>query len=191
MARIGLAVLVVLLLAAGQSNALAPCGFLGGQCCIAVSACNPGLVCDTNNPTGCLPALVWLGGGNGGAAGDINVVCPGTCVQPSATPTHTPTNTPINTPTHTPTNTPINTPTHTPTNSPKPMVTPTSTQTPHGLADDQACTDSRQCTSALCNGGVCAKRNAAPAVSSHTAVFIGAALLLAGLWSVRRVERRR
>ncbi len=33
--------------------------------------------------------------------------------------------------------------------------------------------------------------NPAPAASNHMAVFIGATLLLAGLWSVRRMARRR
>ena len=80
------------------------------------------------------------------------------------------------------------TPSPTPTTTPTPTATPT--PTPHNLHDNDPCNDSRQCTSALCNGGVCAERNPAPAVSNHTAAFIGAALLLAGLWSVRRLARR-
>ena len=65
------------------------------------------------------------------------------------------------------------------------------TPTPHNLADTDPCNDSRQCASALCNGGVCAERNPAPAVSHRNAFFIGVALLLSGLWSVRRLARRR
>ena len=192
MTRIGLAVLVVLLLAAGCSEVQAvgtSCGFSGGPCCLPPDpSCDPGLVCDSNNFSGCSPCLIWPGGAEGGAAacltwlggghgGAAEVVCPGTCVQPTATPTST----------ATPTVTPTPTATSTSTATPTPTVTPT----PHNLMNNDLCNDSRQCTSALCNGGVCAERNPAPAVSSHTAVFIGAALLLAGLWSVQHVARRR
>ena len=163
MTRIGLAVLVVLLLAAGHASATVGCGLLGDPCCPSGvlpddALCAPGFVCDPNNIAGC--DLVWLGGGDGGAA---QVVCLGTCVRPTATPTSTATNTPTTTP----------------------------TPTPHGLPDTDPCTDSRQCASALCNGGMCATANPAPAVSNRNAVFMGAALLLAGLWSVRRIARRR
>ena len=182
MKRIGLAVL--LLLMAGHANATI-CGGSGGECCSTPPACCPtgtepgcpGLVCDTS-----VCGLVWQGGGEGGTAG-----CVGTCVQPTATPTSTATATATSTPTAT--RTPTATPTSTPTATPTP--TPTMTPTPHNLHDNDPCNDSRQCTSALCNGGVCAERNPAPAVSNHTAVFIGAALLLAGLWSVQRLARRR
>jgi hypothetical protein len=169
MKRIRLVLMVALLLTAGRANATNNCGFLGGLCCLDdIQACNSGLVCDLSNTSACMPPLVWLGGGDGGAA---ELVCPGTCVQPTATPTGTAT------PTITPTNT----------QTPTPTVTPT----PRNLKDGDSCNDSRQCTSALCNGDVCAERNPAPAVSNHTAVFIGAALLLAGLGSVRRITRRR
>lgn len=43
----------------------------------------------------------------------------------------------------------------------------------------------------LCNGGICVTRNPAPAVSDRNTIFIGAALLLAGLWQVRRLAARR
>jgi hypothetical protein len=54
-----------------------------------------------------------------------------------------------------------------------------------------ACTDSQQCAGGLCNGGICVQRNPAPAVSNHNAIFIAAGLLLAGVWQVRRLARRR
>ena len=150
MVRIELAVLVVVVLAAGRGNALVSCGFEFGICCPnfpGPPTCNSGLVCDSS-----VCGVVSPGGGNGGAAGEI---CIGTCFQPTPTPTSTP------------------------------------TPTPHNLHDNDPCNDSRQCASALCNGGVCAERNPAPAVSNYTAAFIGSVLLLAGLWSVRRVARRR
>ncbi len=174
MKRIGLAVLVMFALAAGRASAELVCGVEFTSCCpnaLGPPTCNSGLVCDTS---GC--PLVWTGGGNGGAAQSF---CLGTCVQPP-----TPTPTPTATPTVTPTNTA--TPTVTPTTTP----TPTPTPTPHNLHDNDPCNDSRQCTSALCNGGVCAELKPAPAVSNYTGVFIGAVLLLAGLWSVRRMAKR-
>ena len=207
MKRIGLAVLVVLLLAAGRGKVRADgtvCGFSGGPCCLSPDpSCDPGLVCDPSNPSGCSPCLGSLGGGEGGAAscltwlgggegGAAEMVCPGTCVQPTATPTSTATPTATSTVTATATRT--RTPTATPTSTvtPTPTVTPTLTitPTPHSLADNDPCNASTQCASGLCNAGVCAARKPAPAVSTHTAVFIGAALLLAGLWSVRRLARR-
>jgi hypothetical protein len=162
MVRIGL-MLVVLALAAGRAMAWNPveCGAVNQMCCESGPVCNLGLVCDSSNTNGC-DALVLPGRGDGGAAG-FSTVCPGTCVQPTQTPTATETPTP----------------------------TPTMTPTPHNLPDNASCNDSRQCISALCNGGVCAEQNPAPAVSSYTAVFIGTVLLLAGLWSLRRVARRR
>jgi hypothetical protein len=92
------------------------------------------------------------------------------CIPPTTTPTVTPTRTPTVTPTVTP--------------------TPTPTPTPHNLSDGQVCNDSRQCASAFCDGGICVRRNPAPAVSNRTAVFLAAGLLLAGLWSMRRLARR-
>jgi hypothetical protein len=168
MTRVGLAVLVVLLLATGRGMAWNVCGIVNASCCDSAPFCDTGLVCDPSNTSGC-SGLVWLGPGEGGAAGDASTGCPGTCVEPTATPTAT------STPTATATSTP----------------TPTATHTPHNLADTDPCTDSRQCASTLCNGGVCATANPAPAVSNHNAVVIAAGLLLAGLWSVRRVARRR
>ena len=154
MARIGLAGLVVLALAAGRALAWGPveCGAVNQMCCETAPACHPGLVCDSTNTNGC-DTLVLPGRGDGGAAG-FSTVCPGTCVQPTQTPT------------------------------------PTPTPTPHNLPDNASCNDSRQCTSTLCNGGVCAEGKPAPAVSNHVGLFIGAGLLLAGLWSVRRIARR-
>lgn len=164
MKRVRLAVLVAFLGAAGRASAEPICGSPFTPCCPGSSpTCNSGLVCDPTDSSGC-EDLVWLGEGDGGAA---QAICPGTCVRPTATPTSTPTATPTSTP------------------------TPTPTPTPHNLKDNDPCNDSRQCTSTLCNGGVCAERNPAPAVSNHIAVFMAAGLLLLGLWSVRRVARRR
>ena len=60
------------------------------------------------------------------------------------------------------------------------------------------CSGDGQCASGFCQFsvgpkevGTCVQRNPAPAVSNATAGFIGAVLLFAGLWSVRRVARRR
>ena len=82
---------------------------------------------------------VWRHSGNTCEVRVSEFFCPGTCVRPTVTPTRTAT------PTHPATPTPTSTPTATP--------TPTVTPTPHNLADNDACNDSRQCTSALCNGG--------------------------------------
>lgn len=85
------------------------------------------------------------------------------------------------------------TPTPTSTSTPTPTATPTATQTPTPtlVPLGGSCTVGTQCASTLCNGGVCATLKPAPAVSDRTGLFIGAALLLAGLWSMRRVARRR
>ena len=53
------------------------------------------------------------------------------------------------------------------------------------------CNSNSDCLSGLCNGGVCVQRKPAPAVSNHTAIFVGAGLLLTGLWQVRRRLARR
>jgi hypothetical protein len=175
MTRIGLAVLLVLVVAVGRANALPPCGASAGAECCPDQTCQSGLVCDPFNDTACVgqggaawECLTWQGSGEGGAA-SCPTVCFGTCLEPTATPTATAT------------------PTSTPTSTPSPTMTPT----PHNLQDGVSCNDSRQCSSALCNGGVCAERKPTPAVSNHTAAFIGTVLLLAGVWSVRRVARRR
>lgn len=60
-----------------------------------------------------------------------------------------------------------------------------------GSLDGVPCSESTQCLSGLCNGGVCVERSPAPAVSNRNAIFVGVGLLLAGLWSVRRLARRR
>jgi hypothetical protein len=179
MTRIGLAVLVVLLLGAGRASANG-CGLSGEPCCFGSMTSppiciTPGLVCDPNNTTGC-GALVWQGGGQGGAA---ELVCPGTCVQPTATPTST------GTPTPTATNTP------TPTGTPTPTSTPTATASPHSLPDGDPCTANTQCASGLCKAGVCSSVSAAPAVSNRNVLFLAVGLLLVGLWSMRRVARQR
>ncbi|MGH3053913.1 MAG: hypothetical protein ACRDL7_02925 [Gaiellaceae bacterium] len=128
--------------------------------------------------------------------GDIS--CPPT-VTPTSTATNTPTETPTTTATptltptatQTPTNTPTATSTATTTPTPTNTPTPTPTFTPNHEPDNSPCNDGKQCASGLCNGGVCAAVKPAPAVSDRNAFFVGAALLLAGLWSVRRVARRR
>ena len=76
--------------------------------------------------------------------------------------------------------------TPTPTSTPTPTVTPT----PRNLKDGAPCNNSQQCASGLCNGGVCAERKPTPAVSSGIGLFVAAGLLLAGLWSIRRLARR-
>ena len=117
MKRVGLAVLVMLLVAAGRANASDGCGQFGEPCCSAPnSPCSFAFLA-------CSPA--------------------GTCL----------------------------------------------------FADGQECDHSNECASGFCQtpetSGTCVRVNPAPAVSNYTAAFIGSALLLAGLWSVRRVSRRR
>ena len=164
MKRVGLVVMAMLLLLAGtRANA----GNIDGGCTPPCGQCQ---ACFGGGLGGfCLPQI-----GSPCIVGSSAGVCDFSgCVAFTATPTVT------------------NTATATPTETPTPTPTATNTPTPHNLPDTDPCNDSRQCASALCNGGVCATANPAPAVSNHTAVFIGAALLLAGLWSVRRVARRR
>jgi hypothetical protein len=100
MTRIGLAVLVVLLLAAGRGNAGPAC--CGPGPCSATDCC-AGLVCVQSG-------LTWLGGAEGGAAA---VGCNDTCEVPTTTPTSTATATPTVTPTATRTPTVTPTPTNT------------------------------------------------------------------------------
>ena len=101
--------------------------------------------------------------------------------------------TPTSTATVTPTRTATATRTITATRTPTATATQTATVTPspHNLRDGDLCNASTQCASALCNGGVCAERKPAPAVSHRNALFVAAGLLLAGLWSVRRLARPR
>ena len=215
MRLIGLAVLVVLLLAAGRGNA-APvtgccnctgpgscqtdpvfCDLECGQAFIEGGTCVSGSCVPPPTPAATPTATVTPTPTNTPTATATLTATPTSTATPTATPTPTPTPTSTATPTTTSTATPTSTPTLT--NTATPTLTPTNTPTPtrtatpvpHNLADGDPCTASTQCTSTLCNGGVCATANPAPAVSNHTAVFIGAALLLAGLWSVRRVARRR
>jgi len=194
-------VLVVLLLVV-RGNAQPPCGASAGAECCPDQTCQNDLVCDPFNDSACSglvwlgdgraawDCLTWLGGGEGGAA-SCPAVCLGTCVEPTATPTSTATATATSTPTATPTatSTPTATPTATttPTSTATATATGTPTETPHNLSDGEACTDSRQCASALCNGGVCATAKPAPAASTYTTMLMGAGLLLLGLLSVRRV----
>jgi hypothetical protein len=120
MTRIGLAVLVVLVLAVGHGAAEADCGGGGGLCCAPpLPACN-------SSDFACSPG--------------------GRCLN----------------------------------------------------ADGIPCDDKLDCASGFCQptmpplpSGICVTRNPAPAASTHTTMLMGAALLLAGLWSVRRVARRR
>ncbi len=67
-----------------------------------------------------------------------------------------------------------------------------------GLADGQKCDANSECASGFCQfplvdppAGTCVERNPAPAASTHTTILMGTGLLLAGMWSVRRVARRR
>ncbi len=148
------------------SNNVANCGFAPASFCNTTCIANGGIA------VACSAALLGSCCSNGDS-GDCfdGAACPTATSTPAATSTPTATATPTATDTSTP--------------------TPTPTPTPHNLPDNDPCNDSRQCTSALCNGGVCAELKPAPAVSSPVAMFIGAALLLAGLWSMRRVARRR
>jgi len=233
MTRFGLAVLVVLLLAAGRANAVNGCGLLDQPCCQpngvlsdgvpsnAVASCNPPLVCDPNDFTGC-PALV-APGGSGGAA---ELSCPGTCVEPSPTPTPTATSTPTptdtatatptSTPTPTATPTPTNTPTSTPTATPTPTNTPTSTPTatptatPTFIGLGQSCSAPTECASGFCAQGVCCNEEcdgpleacdrtdrvgtcskAAPAPAVSTHGLVIVAVLLAGVGIFQLAQRRR
>ena len=183
--RVGLAVVVVLLLAAGRANATNGCGLLGEPCCPpnGVLPCNSPFVCDPNNVTGCT-GLVAPGGSGGAAA----IFCPGTCVEASPTPTPTATSTP--------------TPTDTAT------ATPTATPTFIGLG--QSCSAPTECASGFCAQGVCcnekcdgpleacdrpgrvgtcSKAAPAPAVSTNGLVIV--AVLLAGVGIFQLVQRRR
>ncbi len=60
------------------------------------------------------------------------------------------------------------------------------------------CDQDAQCTSGFCQFsegpktvGTCVQRRPTPAASTSTMMMMGAGLLLAGLWSVRRVARPR
>lgn len=179
MTRIGLAVLM-LLLAGTHAHA-------GGisQC---VPACDPCQLCLAGSCVG-----LSCGGGCSPACDQCQICLASTCLAVAGIPCNAGNGVCQSegcvafTPTATPTSTPTNT--STPSSTPTPTATPT--PTPHNLSNGQVCNDSRQCGSTLCNGGVCAEMNPAPAVSNHTAVLMGAALLLLGLWSVGRVARRR
>ena len=149
----------------------------GGTAPMCAGACAPGQVCTgaDGNACTCQPQC-------SGTVPNCQDNCP-----PGQVCTGT-TNNPCSCQEAPPTPTPTPTSTPTPTATPTPTPTPTPTLIPLG----DACTgNSQQCVGGLCNGGICVQRDPAPAVSNHTAVFVGAALLLAGLWSVRRLARRR
>jgi len=58
-----------------------------------------------------------------------------------------------------------------------------------GSEDGVPCSESTQCLSGLCNGGVCVQRNPAPAVSHVPLAGLGVLLVGGGVWLTRKRTR--
>ena len=83
------------------------------------------------------------------------------------------------------------TPTMTPTFTATPTRTPTATSTPTLVPNGGTCTDDSQCASGICRGGICVLGQSVPVLSGRNELVMAFSLLLAGLWSVWRLARRR